>query len=293
MTNEDFLDQILSVIQHKDPLHYKKVKSNIEELSRTYGNGFYNIVSLLRKFFDERKLSIEKIASDYLRMIDDMRVEGKHFKRTKQYSCANQHDAYVNVYSKADVMEYYMNALLLSQVLWTHHFKMLMFFSDQLKDNRLDTTRTVLDIGPGHGFFSYLVNENLTSTESIDIVDISDGSLEMTKAIIGDGGGKINYFNRDIFNYESDTKYDLIILGEVLEHLDEPLLILRKLSDLLSENGYLWLTTPTNAPALDHVYLFRSRQEIIDLLMEAEFTIVNDFGCFAEDVTEEMAIRFD
>ena len=82
-------------------------------------------------------------------------------------------------------------------------------------------------------------------------------------------------------------------MGEVLEHLDEPLLILNKLSSLLSENGYLWLTTPTNAPALDHVYLFRSRQEIIDLLEEADLQIVKDFGCFAEDVTEEMAIRFD
>lgn len=294
MTSEiNFLDQILQLIQEKDRLHFKKVKGNVEELVQTYNGDFYMIVSLLRRFFDERQLPVEKIADNYLKMIDDMRIEGMRFKKTKQYSCANQHEAYLKVYSNANVMEYYMNALLLSQVLWTHHFKMLMFFRSQLQTAFLREVKSVLDIGPGHGFFSYLVIENLKGINNVDIVDISDGSLEMTKAIIGDGAGKIAYFNRDIFNYESDSKYDLIILGEVLEHLDEPLLILNKLGSLLSENGYLWLTTPTNAPALDHVYLFRSKQEIIDLLEKANLEIVEDFGCFAEDVSEEMAAKFD
>ena len=288
-----FLAQILNFIRKEDPLHSKKVKKNVDELVSTYKEEFYTIVSLLKKFFDERNLPVEKIAGDYLKMINDMRVEGMHFKKTRKYSCVNQHEAYLKVYSRADVMDYYMNALLLSQVLWTHHFKMLMFFNNQLQSGFLSSTKAVLDIGPGHGFFSYLVIKNLSAINAIDIVDISDGSLEMTKAIIGDGGGKIAYFNRDIFNYESDTKYDLIILGEVLEHLDEPLLILNKLSSLLSDSGYLWLTTPTTAPALDHVYLFRSRQEIVDLLVEARLEIVKDFGCFAEDVNEETAMKFD
>lgn len=150
-----------------------------------------------------------------------------------------------------------------------------------------------MDIGPGHGFFSYLTINNLKKLNSIDIVDISDGSLEMTRNIIGDGNGKINYFNRDIFSHETSDSYDLIILGEVLEHLDEPLLILNKLHGLLKKDGYIWLTTPTNAPALDHVYLFRSKTEIIDLIHEGKFEIVYDFGCFAEDVSEEIALKYN
>ncbi len=288
-----FLKRIMNFIRKEDPLHFKKVKKNIDELVQNYNAQFYNILSLLHIFFEKRNLSEEKLAYDYLSMITDMRVEGLRFRKTKKYSCANQHQAYLNVYSKTDVMEYYMNALLLSQVLWTHHFKMLMFFKDQLQGSFLSHTKNVLDIGPGHGFFSYLVIQNLGSISNIDIVDISEGSLEMTKAIIGDGEGKIKYFNRDIFNYQSDSKYDLIILGEVLEHLDEPLLILNKLSGLLRENGILWLTTPTNAPAIDHVYLFRSRSEIVDLLVKANLVIIKDFGCFAEEVSKEMATRFD
>lgn len=288
-----FLDKVLQFIEREDALHYKKIRKNIEEIIRIDESCFYMFLGLVHKFFKNRGLSAETVSAHYLRMINDMRIEGIHFKKHKKYSCNNQHEAYVNVYSKPEVMEYYMNALLMSQILWLHHFRMLMFFNDQLTKDFLKGTETVLDIGPGHGFFSYLVRENLKEIDKIDIVDISEGSLEMTKRIIGTGDGKIRYFNRDIFTFSSDETYDLIILGEVLEHLDEPLIILKKLGDLLNPSGYLWLTTPTNAPALDHVYLFRSKDDILDLLNQAKFTIAAEFGCFAEDVSEEMAARFD
>lgn len=293
MRDLEFLNEILQYIKEKDLLHYKKIKANTDMLASEFNREFQTFLGLLVRFFDEKGLSASQVSEDYLKMVNDMRVEGIYFKKHRQYSCANQHEAYVNVYSRPEIMNYYMNALLLSQILWTHHFKMLMFFSEQLEQTFLKNTKSVLDIGPGHGFFSSLVISKLSEIEHIDIVDISDGSLAMTKAIIGDGGGKIKYFNRDIFTYESNEKYDLIILGEVLEHLDEPLLILKKLSSLLSENGYLWLTTPTNAPALDHVYLFRSREEIIGLLQNAGLDIHQDFGCFAENVPDEMAKKFD
>lgn len=294
MNNETiFLDEILSTIQTEDSLHFKKVKKNIEFLIQDHPINFYKFLRLTYEYCQKRDLSPSRIAKDYLKMVNDMRVEGLYFKKNRKYSCENQQQAYDEVYSNKDIMSYYMNALLLSQLLWLHHFKMLMFFNNQLNESFLINTKTVLDIGPGHGFFSYLITQNLKSINTIDIVDISDGSLEMTNSIIGNGNGKIKYFNRDIFKYESSNKYDLIILGEVLEHLDEPLLILKKLHDLLNEDGYLWLTTPTNAPALDHVYLFRNKQEIVQLLNAADFDVVHEFGCFAEDVPDEIAYKFD
>ena len=157
----------------------------------------------------------------------------------------------------------------------------------------LKKTNSVLDIGPGHGFFSNIVIKNFPAIEKLDIVDISLESLEMTKKIIGSGEGRINYLQKDIFEHETEEKYDLIIFGEVLEHLDEPVTVLKKLIKYLSPNGYLWLTTPTNAPAIDHIYLFRSKDEIVELLIKSGLKVTNDFGCYAEDVPEEVAVKFD
>jgi len=248
-----FVTEILRYIELNDVLHFKKVHQSVLENIRSGANKFI---------------------------------------KTKQYSCKSQHEAYLKVYSNPEVMGYYMNALLISQILWTHHFKMLMFFGSQLDMPYLKSTQRVLDIGPGHGFFSHMVSSTLPFIDHVDIVDISVKSLEMTQAIIGENNGKIKYFLKDVFDFDSSEQYDLIILGEVLEHLDQPLLILKKLKELLNPDGYLWITTPTNAPAIDHVFLFRSREEIKKLIEEAGLEVSIEFGCYAEEVTPEIAEKF-
>ena len=123
----------------------------------------------------------------------------------------------------------------------------------------------------------------------MDLVDISETSLLMTKKIIGYDGDKIKYFNKDIFLFDENSKYDFIVLGEILEHLDHPKEILIKLSSLLSEKGLFWITTPTNSPAIDHVYLFNNRNEVLKLVESAGLEIVDSRSFLAEDVDEATA----
>jgi 2-polyprenyl-3-methyl-5-hydroxy-6-metoxy-1,4-benzoquinol methylase len=294
MSNKsEFVEQILSYIKEHDSLHYKKIRKTVNELTVKNETEYKHFCYLLYQYFSDTHKTVESVSANYLQMVNDMRYEGIYFKKNKKYSCKNQNEAYLKVYSNKEVMSYYMNALLLSQILWAHHFKMLMYFNNQLVMEYLKKTNSVLDIGPGHGFFSNIVIKNFPAIEKLDIVDISLESLEMTKKIIGSGEGRINYLQKDIFEHETEEKYDLIIFGEVLEHLDEPVTVLKKLIKYLSPNGYLWLTTPTNAPAIDHIYLFRSKDEIVELLIKSGLKVTNDFGCYAEDVPEEVAVKFD
>ena len=112
----------------------------------------------------------------------------------------------------------------------------------------------------------------------------------MTKSILGFDDNKIRYFLKDIFEYDNNNKYDLICLGEVLEHLDNPKSILLKLSEFLTPNGILWITTPTNSPAIDHVYLFKTKEEVFKLIRDANFDIISNCNFFAEDMQEEEAL---
>ena len=104
-----------------------------------------------------------------------------------------------------------------------------------------------------------------------------------------------NYIKKDIFDYDDTNKYDFIVLGEVLEHLDEPKQILVKLSKLLKPGGLLWITTPTNAPALDHVYLFNTKEEVVKLINDdrnaSGLETVASCNYFAEDMDEETALK--
>ncbi len=48
----------------------------------------------------------------------------------------------------------------------------------------------------------------------------------------------------DIVNYETDKQYDVIVMGDVLEHVTEPLYVLKKVKRMLKEDGVLWISTP-------------------------------------------------
>lgn len=286
-----FLRTLLKEIEKKDLLHYKRLDKDINILIKNHLEDFNALLYLISEYFNQKKITPQKLAIDYLRMISDMRIEGLYFLRNKKYSCENQTMAFENVYSNTEIMSYYMNALLISQILWKHHFSIFTYFDKNL-NKFFDSNYSVkaLDIGPGHGFFSQIIKNRLENYNKLDIVDISESSLNMTKEIIGDEQ-RMNYFNMDIFDFDTSSKYDLIVLGEVIEHLDEPLKILKKISKLLTPNGILWVTTPTNAPALDHVYLFNNKDEVQDLIYSAGLNIVDSIGFYAEDVTEEIATK--
>lgn len=289
---EIFLNEILQNIKMKDPFHYKKVNNNVIFLTQAFPEDFINLQELVYNYFRAINISTETLTTDYLKMISDMRTEGKFFYKNSVYRCKNQLEAFENVYSKKEVMSYYMNALLISQILWKHHFNTFMFFKNELSTiipPKEDLK--ILDVGPGHGFFSFLVKKEFPNYAVIDIVDISETSLSMTKKILGFDGDKISYYHKDVFDYTDNVKYDFIVLGEVIEHLDDPKSILKKLSNLLAKDGILWITTPTNSPALDHVYLFKTKEDVIELLEECGLKICKVFSSFAEDVDEETAIK--
>jgi 2-polyprenyl-3-methyl-5-hydroxy-6-metoxy-1,4-benzoquinol methylase len=288
-----FLEKLVSQIENKDKLHSKKIKSNIQFLSEHFPNQLDELIGLVKSYFINVGLSSERVADDYLKMIRDMRIEGIYFFKYGKYRCENQTIANDYVYSKPDVMSYYMNALLVSQVMWKHHFNIFMYFQTQIKSLFKNYSKlNILDIGPGHGFFSYIVKKEFPKYETIDIVDISETSLEMTNKIIGTDGDKIRYFRKDVFDYGEEKKYDFIVLGEVLEHLDDPKGILNKLSKLLNPGGVIWITVPTNSPALDHVYLFKTKEEIVELVTDSGLRTIHQCNYFAEEMDEVDALKF-
>ncbi|NDP22084.1 MAG: methyltransferase [Paludibacter sp.] len=285
-----FLEKIIREIEIKDELHSKRIQKDIILIKQIDTVQFDILLSLIYNYFKLLTISISEIVSDYLQMVTDMRHQRIYFIKNKKYSCENQKDAFEKVYSNDKIMSYYMNGLLLSQLLWKHHFNTYVFFKQQLNEffSALDQIN-ILDVGPGHGFYSHIVKSSIPNYNTIDLIDISEASLLMTKRMIGNECRNMNYFNEDVLNFKPTKRYDLIILGEVIEHLDNPSEILKTVSHLLTPKGILWVTTPTNAPAIDHIYLFNNKEEIIELIQNSDLQVITEKGFYSDDVSEEMA----
>lgn len=275
-----FLTDILKAIDNIDSVHGYKIA---ESISTMIDKDYCEIADVVLNYFQSQNISSKTIAKDYMDMVSDMKKEMLFFERFGKYRCESQNDALIAVYSQPEVMKYYMNGIIISQILWSHHFNMLKYFKSgivSLSQTKMNTImNTILDIGAGHGLYSLIVKNNL-NTGLIDIVDISKQSLKITEAIIG--SEYIDYHDTDISDYCPSYTYDLIILGEILEHLDKPEEMLLKAKDLLSDQGYIFLTVPTNAPAIDHVYLFRSSTEICNMIAGTGLIITSAISCGAE-----------
>ncbi len=80
----------------------------------------------------------------------------------------------------------------------------------------------------------------------------------------------------EIKEYSKKQSYDLIIMGEILEHVSNPVDMLYLASTLL-DDGVIWLTVPTNAPAIDHISLFKTEQEVFDMIDKAGMQVIEHF----------------
>ncbi len=133
----------------------------------------------------------------------------------------------------------------------------------------------------------FLLQNIIGQDATYTVVDISSASLELTRRLVANPS--VKYVLCDVFKFQPPQKFDFITIGEVLEHLEDPQAMLRHVAHLLTDDGTLFITTPTNAPAIDHIYLFNNADEIRQLINAAGYNIVSEFTRYAEDVTPEFA----
>jgi len=280
------LNYIYDKIDTLSPVHSRKLKKNLEFFDSRYHE-------LADAFFDKYipLLQLENKTLDYsidcyLHMVDDVNNETIEFLRTGKYTSSTFDGVNARVYARPEIMEYYMHGLIMSQFLWRHHYQMFNYFIETLP-KYTGQVKNYLEVGVGHGFYLSKALEILDNATAVTAVDISETSIEMAQNFVNDS--RVAYKLKNIFDFNNDEKYDFITLGEVLEHMEDPLTLLLKLSEFLGDDGTLFFTTPTNAPAIDHIYLFNNIREIQDIVKSAGFRIDSEMSFLSKDVPPEKA----
>lgn len=280
---------LLNTVSEIDPLHGKKVKSDLSVFDDVFYAKADLFIDRFENLLTEKGKSLEYGIGCYFKMIADVRSETKHFVRTGEYTSKSFDEVNQRVYNNPDVMEYYMNGLLLSQFLWAHHYTILNYFTDNLieKAGNIDH---YLEMGGGHGLYISEAIRLLNKEAKFDLIDISPSSIEASRTLINNSN--VQYILSDIFAVAAERKYDFITMGEVMEHVEDPVALLKKLGDLLKKKGRMFITTPTNAPAIDHIYLFKNADDIRKVIQEAGFTILDELCVYSEKVTKVRAEKF-
>lgn len=99
--------------------------------------------------------------------------------------------------------------------------------------------RSVLDLGLGHGFATELFSDGCKRHV---VLEGSPAVIQNFRLRFPDNRSEVieTYFEE----FDTDERFDLIVMGFVLEHVDDPLLILSRFRKFLAPAGKLFVAVP-------------------------------------------------
>jgi hypothetical protein len=202
------------------------------------------------------------------------------FEKERSYIHKSYADATKAVYANETYMRTcYLPGLLLSHYLWPHHFRQMRYFEEVFVSELARTgAKQFYDIGVGTGFYSRLALMGAPRTVGVGF-DISPSSQEFAERHVRAFGAGARYQVelRDVAE-QPPTPVDWLICVEVLEHLEDPMEFLHALRSLLRPGGTAFIATALNAPNADHIYLYRTAEDVKIQLLAAGFA-VTQYSC--------------
>lgn len=103
----------------------------------------------------------------------------------------------------------------------------------------------LLEVGTGAGELTSVAKELLFDITGIEIRPIYAKNVSDRL--------NIPIYSIDFMDFETDNLFDIIILGDVLEHVSNPIKMLEKAYNLLDKEGVIWISTPNFESAFTHI----------------------------------------
>lgn len=200
------------------------------------------------------------------------------FLRTGRYQATEADAVRRQVYLRDDVMDPYLDGLLLTYLAWPNQYRILRFYVEDFLTT--GPSGTCLDVGPGHGYLSLLQMKACPDGELL-AYDVSPHAVEYCRRLLASGGVPPDRFEiscRDFLSPEVKVPQPLgrATLAEVLEHVEAPARLLAKAVEAAEGGSVFFITTCINVEAIDHVYQFTCEDEVRALLGGCGLSVVRE-----------------
>lgn len=279
--------RVVELVGASNPLQRKRIRTMLRERDDTYFAFAEDVSRSLAAAFMRTPGDALAAAQAYDGLCLEMLREQIRFRKTGVYRLDDAADANDTVYSDPTRMRAYLIGLLLTYLFWPNHYALFQLFRDGLAQLRPQRS---LEVGAGHGVFTTELIRRHPGVE-LTVVDISLSSIEVTREFL------------DAFDVPQDSvrfvladfmgpdlalgSFDLIVLGELIEHVNDAGALLKRATELLTPDGTIFLTTCANCPAADHIYYFGSADDIRALIDASGLRIDREVVLAAETVPED------
>lgn len=123
-----------------------------------------------------------------------------------------------------------------SNIILENKFSLSLYNQIFQQFKSLTSGKEYLEIGVGTG---EMLAVALEFGYHVDAVEICREDCERISSVLD-----VNIRWCDMNEYETDKRYDVIVMGDVLEHVLHPVEVLNKVKHMLADDGVLWISTP-------------------------------------------------
>jgi 2-polyprenyl-3-methyl-5-hydroxy-6-metoxy-1,4-benzoquinol methylase len=282
------LNKLVDLVSSENPLQRKRIDAFLRRQEAAYFAFAESLSRTLNRSLMRTEQDRLAAARAYNRTCMDIVREQIRFRKTGKYLLESADVAEQTVYSQKERMRYYIIGLLLSYLFWPNHYQMFCFFRAHLATVKVEQC---LEVGAGHGLFTAEILRRFPHSR-LTLVDISATSIEVAREVLSAFEIDLNRIEFIHADYTTASlcpaAFDLIVMGEVLEHVNAPEKFLTKALGFLRQDGSFFLSTCANCPAQDHIYHFRCVEEIRDLIRSSGLRILTEQALPAEAVPEEL-----
>lgn len=262
-------DSLIRTIISRKPMHRKFLTTTVSKLTEHEQAEAERYIGFLQM----QDHSIDDLASCYLTIVDDTFREELYFREKGHYRCASYAEAAAAVYHNPAYMKRYMVGLALSSYWWINHVELRRFFARFMHGRRGAIYR---EVGPGHGLY-FLEALRGAGFQRYEGIDISETSVAMTRRVVESGYfgvfDQATVAQADFLADAVREPADLLVMGEILEHVENPGEFLRCAHESTRADATIFLTTCFNSPAVDHIYNPGSMAALEQLAQDAGFSV--------------------
>lgn len=141
--------------------------------------------------------------------------------------------------------EFHKNAGIQTKIINGNNFTYHIVLS--FIDKYLQPDMRVLDIGCGCGTISLYIANKSNDVLGIDISEKAVNAAQKSATLLGIKNASFKTI--DFLDADFEEKFDFIIFSEVMEHLPDDKLAIKKIHELMKEDAIIFLTVPSkNAP---------------------------------------------
>ena len=230
---------------------------------------------------------VERLVDGYIAFVTEVNMAQLVYEKEGKYANSSFEEVYAVAYGDDEFMADYHWGVYVTTFAWEHHLKLYRFFKDEFLA-RLGGGDRIVDLGAGSGIYNLLAM-NARENLKVTAVDISPTSVEESREMakrLG-FGGRVEHVLADATKWIPDTKCDAGISCFLLEHLEEPELLIGNLAKVVKPRGWVYTTTALTAAEVDHIYEFRRESEVVRLCEEAGFRVVSTHSLTPHAVVEE------